>query len=119
VMRRFWSHMARRAKNEEGFTLIELLVVLAILAVLAAVAIPRVMTTRGDAEQTRNQANQAIYQSAVERYNIDNGEWPTTTDGHVDFALLADDGNGHSYIVQAPGDATHWLIDGTGHVTYN
>ncbi|MGE5591123.1 MAG: prepilin-type N-terminal cleavage/methylation domain-containing protein [Bacillota bacterium] len=80
-MRRFWAHMARRARNEEGFTLIELLVVLAILAVLAALAIPRIAETKVSAKTKVDSANHAILQSAVERYYIEEGQWPTATGG--------------------------------------
>lgn len=80
-MRRLWAHMARRARNEEGFTLIELLVVLAILAALAALAIPRIGETKTSAKAKVNDANRAILQSAVERYYIEEGDWPTATGG--------------------------------------
>jgi len=111
VMRRFWSHMARRAKNEEGFTLIELLVVLAILAAIAAIAVPRVLQTTSDANGTRDQANQAIIQSAVERFYIENGSWPiaTGTTNGIDFVALED------YLSQPPADQGQWSLNLTNH----
>lgn len=110
-MRRFWSHMARRARNEEGFTLIELLVVLAILAAIAAIAVPRVLQTTSDANDKRDQANKAIIQSAVERYHIDNGTWPieTGTTNGIDFAALED------YLSQPPADPDQWSLDLTNY----
>ena len=78
-MRFIWNRLARGARDERGFTLIELLVVLAILAVIAAVAIPRVQMTTAQAKTTRDNANRAIVQSAIERFHLDNDEWPTAT----------------------------------------
>ncbi|MHB9143893.1 MAG: prepilin-type N-terminal cleavage/methylation domain-containing protein [Symbiobacteriia bacterium] len=77
MMRFIWNRFARVTRNERGFTLIELLVVLAILAVIAAVAIPRVQMTTSQAKTTRDNANRAIVQSAIERYHLDEDKWPT------------------------------------------
>lgn len=116
-MRGLWRLMARRARSEEGFTLIELLVVLAILAAIAAIAIPRVLHTTGEATATKESANVAIVQSAVERWEIDQtspGTWPTTGTSvnswtPIDFTALG------SYLSQTPEDPTHWYLNDDTH----
>lgn len=65
--------------NEKGFTLIELLVVVAILGILAAVVIPRISTSTDKAEAAADKANAKTVQSAVERYKLDNGNYPSAT----------------------------------------
>jgi general secretion pathway protein G len=69
-------------KRERGFTLVELLVVIAILGVLGGLAVPRVVGALDEARRNGNIANQAIVQSAVERYQIAEGKWPTQTNGN-------------------------------------
>lgn len=73
--------MKNMTKRERGFTLIELLVVIAILGVLGGLAVPRVIGAVEDARRNGNIANRAIIQSAVERYYIENGDWPITSGG--------------------------------------
>lgn len=111
MLRRIWAHLARHAKNEEGFTLIELLVVLAILAIIAGLAIPRVMQTTANARATRDKANIAIIQSAVERYYLAEAAWPVVggADNHINFSLLGD------YLSQAPEDPANWTLNATTH----
>lgn len=70
-------------KDEKGFTLIELIVVIAILGILAAIAVPRVTGSLNTAKENANNANLQIVQEAVERYNAENGSYPSKLDDLV------------------------------------
>lgn len=70
-------------KDEKGFTLIELIVVIAILGILAAIAVPRVTVSLDKAKENANNANLQIVQEAVERYNAENGSYPSKLDDLV------------------------------------
>lgn len=67
-------------KNNKGFTLIELLVVVVILGVLAAVIVPKISVSSTSAKLAADDANLKILQSAVERYYVDKGSYPSTLD---------------------------------------
>ena len=56
----------------------ELLAVVTILGVIAAIVIPRVTTSSDLAKQNVNEHNKSTLNSAIERYYIENGSWPST-----------------------------------------
>ena len=62
--------------GKKGFTLIEILFVVIVIAVLAAIAIGRIATTTGTAKANACKANQAIMNTQIEQYRLDNGAWP-------------------------------------------
>ncbi len=67
--------------DRRAFTLIELLVVIGIIGVLAMVVLPRLS---GRTEQARRAAAQAQIENlslALDAYEIDNGNYPTTAEG--------------------------------------
>lgn len=66
----------KRTKGDKGFTLIELIVVIAVLGVLATLIIPRVVGVQSDAETAAMDANARIIKNALERYYLDNDEYP-------------------------------------------
>ncbi|MGB4130566.1 MAG: prepilin-type N-terminal cleavage/methylation domain-containing protein, partial [Tepidanaerobacteraceae bacterium] len=66
----------KRTKGDKGFTLIELIVVIAVLGVLATLIIPKVVGVKSDAETKAMQANERIIRNALERYYLDNDEYP-------------------------------------------
>ena len=79
----------KRTKGEKGFTLIELIVVIAVLGVLATLIIPRVVGVKSEAETAAMDANEKIIKNALERYYLDNDEYPDdlevlVTEGYLD-----------------------------------
>jgi general secretion pathway protein G len=64
-----------------GFTLIELMLVMVILAILAAVVVPKFSGKSEQARQTKAIADIATLKGALQRFEIDNGRFPTTEEG--------------------------------------
>lgn len=65
-------------RNKKGFTLIEILFVVIVIAVLAAIAIPRIVTSTATAKVNACKANQAIMNTQIEQYRLENGSYPAT-----------------------------------------
>lgn len=78
-----------------GFTLIELLLVLVILTALAAIVVPKFAKRGEQAKVTQAVSQIASFQTALEAYEVDNGQYPTGDQG-----LQA--------LVVAPASATNW-----------
>lgn len=68
----------KRSRKHKGFSLLELLAVVTILGIIAAMVVPRISTSKSDAQTRVHAQNKAEINSAVERYYIDNGTWPAT-----------------------------------------
>ena len=68
----------RLAQNVCGFTLIEVIVVIAILGALTALALPRFIGVLANSQEKTDLANVHIVQSAVELYEAEKGEIPST-----------------------------------------
>ena len=82
-MKNFFKKMRNilsQQSNEKGFTLIELIVVIAVLGMIASIAIPKVGNITSRAREQADASNVQILQSAVERYNAENGEYPDSKD---------------------------------------
>lgn len=83
-------------KKRQGFTLIELMLVVIIISALAAMVLPRLA---GRSEQARTAAAKADISAniatALKLYELDNGQFPTTSEGLQ--ALLT-----------KPGTANNW-----------
>lgn len=60
-----------------GFSLMELLAVVTILGIIAAIVVPRVSQNSDTAKQSVCDHNCGQLNSAIERYYIDNGVWPS------------------------------------------
>lgn len=68
-----------RVRN--GFTLIEILVVIAVISVLAALVAPNVFRHVGTAKDAAARSQIEMLGAALDSYRLDNGRYPTTTQG--------------------------------------
>ena len=82
-----------RIRKQEGFTLIELIVVVAILGILAAIVTPRVLNALNDAKAKSALAYGKQVQLAMERYYVDNGEYPTDVESGLEEYLNVEAGS--------------------------
>ena len=67
--------------SEKGFTLVELLVVVGIIAILAATIIPRFTGRTKDARLTSTKNSIHNISTALDTYESDNGEFPSSEQG--------------------------------------
>jgi len=70
-----------RYKRQAGFTLIEVMVVVVILGILAAIIVPKVMSRPEQARMVKVRQDILAIQSALDLYKLDNGRYPTTSQG--------------------------------------
>ena len=61
-----------------GFTLLELMTVVVILGFLAAIILPRISNSRYEAAEKACYHNRMIINSAIERYALDTGSYPSS-----------------------------------------
>ncbi|MFN3240533.1 MAG: type II secretion system protein [Planctomycetota bacterium] len=71
------SDLSAPLAGQRGFTLIELLIVIAIIGTLAAVLLPRVLDTRGAADQAATEARMLQLKNAIEKFERVNGTYPS------------------------------------------
>jgi general secretion pathway protein G len=64
-----------------GFTLIELMVVIIILGILAGLIVPRIMEDPDKAKVVKAKLQIESFSSALKRYKLDNGDYPSTDQG--------------------------------------
>jgi general secretion pathway protein G len=84
-----------RRRHATGFTLLELLVVILIIGLLTSIVAPRFMAQVARSEVTTARAQMDAFRKALEAFRIDNGRYPTTSEG-----LAA--------LVTAPAGASRW-----------
>ena len=88
--------VARRrsaAHGSLGFTLLELLVVILIIGLLTGIVAPRFMSQISRSEVTTARAQLDSFRKALEAYRIDNGRYPSTSEG-LDALVTAPSGDG-------------------------
>lgn len=65
--------MRRRRRNESGFTLVELVIVIVILGILASIAVPQIMGSQQEAQDTALKSTLSTVRNAVEYYAAQHG----------------------------------------------
>ena len=80
--RRAFTHMRRLPfPSRRAFTLIEVLVVIVVIAVLATFVAPSLFRNVNDARMATARAQIESFGTALDAYRLDNGRYPTTTQG--------------------------------------
>lgn len=115
-----------RRNHQDGFTLIELMVVILIIGLLATIVVQSLRGATEKAKRTKAQADIAELKTALDRYYLDNGQYPTTEQGLQ--ALVASPTSGPvpanyedgGYVQSIPldpwGHAYVYQSDGNGYV---
>jgi len=115
--------MQRRRQVDDGFTLIEIMVVILILGLLATIVVQSLRGATDRAKRTKAEADIAELKTALDRYYLDNGSYPTAdqglqalvtppTGGNVPtnyeqggyIERIPDDPWGHPYFYQSDGN---------------
>lgn len=73
--------MKRRRNSQDGFTLIEIMVVILILGLLATIVVQSLRGATDKAKRVKAQADISELKTALDRYYLDNGFYPTTDQG--------------------------------------
>ena len=80
-MRRILTRSCLRQSSSRrlAFSLLELLAVVTILGIIAVIVIPRIVASSDAAKQSADATNKMAINSAIERYYVDTGSWPTAS----------------------------------------
>jgi general secretion pathway protein G len=101
--------------KKSGFTMIELLIVIVILGLLASLVAPKFFTQLGTAERGVAKAQMNAFETALDTYRLDVGQYPTkleelrqSTNPRWDGPYLPKDIPldpwGHAYVYIVPGE---------------
>jgi general secretion pathway protein G len=71
----------RLRRSESGFTLIELMVVILIIGLLATIVVQNLRGATDKAKRIKAEADISSFKTALDRYYLDNGSYPTTDQG--------------------------------------
>lgn len=71
----------RNKINEKGFTLIEIMVVIIILGILASYVAVKLTGNTEKARRTQAKVQIQTFETALELYKLDNGDYPSTDQG--------------------------------------
>jgi general secretion pathway protein G len=85
--------MRNRRRSQAGFTLIEIMVVILILGLLATIVVQSLRGATDKAKRVKAQADIAELKTALDRYYLDNGSYPTSDQGLQ--ALVSRPSSGH------------------------
>ncbi len=81
----------KEKRREKGFTLIELLIVMVILGLLAALVGPRMFGKVGKSKQKTAKVQISMFETALDTYRLDVGEYPATDHGLEALRVQPDD----------------------------
>jgi general secretion pathway protein G len=116
----------RKRRFQAGFTLIELMVVILIIGLLATIVVQNLRSATDKAKRVKAQADISQLKSALDRYYLDAGSYPTSDQGLQALMTSPDNGNvsnvsrdwggpyiekippdpwGHTYFYQSDGNA--------------
>jgi general secretion pathway protein G len=116
--------MDRRRGYSEGFTLIEIMVVILILGLLATIVVQSLRGATDKAKRTKAEADISELKTALDRYYLDNGSYPTSDQGLQALVSAPTSGsipaNWEPYIERIPpdpwGHPYYYQSDGNGYV---
>jgi general secretion pathway protein G len=118
--------MRSRRRFQEGFTLIELMVVILIIGLLATIVVQNLRGATDKAKRIKAEADISAFKTALDRYYLDNGSYPTGDQGLQ--ALVSPPSTGRvpanyeegGYIERVPpdpwGNPYFYQSDGNGYV---
>jgi general secretion pathway protein G len=117
---------AQLKRPPDGFTLIELMVVILIIGLLATIVVQNLKSATDKAKRVKAQADVSQLKSALDRYYLDAGSYPTSDQGGLQALVSAPStGNtpqdwGGPYIEKIPpdpwGNTYFYQSDGNSYV---
>jgi len=107
-------------KNNTGFTLLEIMIVVVIIGILAAIVVPKIMNRPDQARIIKVKTDIENIESALDLYKLDNGIYPSTTQGLMALVKEPTIGaiptNWQGYLNQLPrdpwGNPYHYVYPG-------
>jgi general secretion pathway protein G len=71
----------KNRKKQAGVSMIEIMIGLAIIAIIASIAVPNLMSRLDQAKVSATKAEMASIVTALNMYKLDNGHYPSTSQG--------------------------------------